>query len=439
MIKRDIPETKSDNFSLMKIICIICIVANSGYTLSTASRSISIILLGILTIIIFVAKVTRKSRYENQDGSEMIVLVLFFSIISALLINQDIKSIFEYARFIMLILCGLWIAKMLPPQMIAFYFTRIMRIITISSLIFFLIFVNFGNVFELPTIINSTGAKYYNAFVFFIQISTSLRNSAIFWEPGLYAVFLTIALVLEIIYVPKSEKNIIYIVLHVIAMITTQSTAGFFYLIIIAIFALSRKAVSSKLVILVILLCMATVFLYLKQDEIVNQLAQWSPMVFGKILDQTSSYTDRTGGPIIDAIIFVRNPLGCGLGKLTTLVKEISFDLNRLVRTRTTTLTFFFACFGVVGGLAYNFMWLFGILKQKAINGFGKILLILLFIAVATASPLYSNLSVWILIFALYGSTQENKRENINRSTHLDAITSENDTHDVIFAGHGKD
>jgi len=69
-----------------------------------------------------------------------------------------------------------------------------------------------------------------------------LRNSGAFWEPGMFAIFLNLALMINI-YINKakllSHRNIVFI----ITLITTLSTTGFIvlFLIILSTFILNKK------------------------------------------------------------------------------------------------------------------------------------------------------------------------------------------------------
>jgi len=392
------------------ILCTVCIILNSGYALATGNNKLLAISLAILTIVLFIIYIVKKKKFDIKNKTEQIVIILILSILFAFIINYDLSSFLEYLRYFMFVLSGYFVAKLITFDQFIYYFSRIMRFVAISSILMFLS-IKFGIISDLPIAENGYGVSYYNTWFFLTQVSTNLRNSAIFWEPGLYAGFLALALAFEVIFLSNTEKNFKYILFFVVAMITTQSTSGYLYLILIFILIVSKNANGFKQSLIFITAILTILYLYWNFNAVLNHLVAYSPQVFQKLQSQNLSYTDRVLNPIIDLYILLHYPLGCGIGKLTSLVQQISNDLAIMVHTRTSTLTFFFAAFGFIGGLGFNATWLYGFIKNNGLNSIRKVTLIVLFILIASSSPLNSNMAIWIMVFVFFQSVQKHVKD----------------------------
>ncbi|MBS4058263.1 MAG: hypothetical protein KGZ82_13165 [Bacteroidales bacterium] len=73
---------------------------------------------------------------------------------------------------------------------------------------------------------------YYHLYLFVIPIGETLRNSGLFYEPGRFAVFLGIALALNL-FRRKSKLFDIEDLIYIFAIVTTFSTAGYYALLIL--------------------------------------------------------------------------------------------------------------------------------------------------------------------------------------------------------------
>lgn len=260
-----------------------------------------------------------------------------------------------------------------------------------------------GVTYKLP-IVSTDMTQYYNGVVAFISTSSSIRNSSIFWEAGVFAGFLAIATFFEI-YNNIKYRNF-FIVINILALFTTQSTSGYFYIIILLILLYAKRAHSLKQLFIVIFLLIGLAYIYINYTTIVYSLAVIYPDAFMKLYIKNASFIDRTIGPIADIKAFVMSPfIGQGLGNVTEITQHLA-----AISSRTSTLTFFFAAFGIVPGILYGFSWVLGLIKLGFLNNVSKVIAILLFIIIMTTSPLNSNAAIWILMFAIL---QNHKQNNI--------------------------
>lgn len=81
------------------------------------------------------------------------------------------------------------------------------------------------------------------------KYSTIARNAGPFWEPGAFAVYIAVALVLLFLHT-RSIRNK-YILVFSLAMLTTQSTAGYLTLFIFYIWAITSSRTRYKTLVLI--------------------------------------------------------------------------------------------------------------------------------------------------------------------------------------------
>lgn len=405
------------NLSLLNIFIIICIIWNSGYTLAVASPQIAVSLLILMTVILMLKLFLNKTDIATEKLSSTLVLCLImsFAFFASMVENLEFSYYREYIRNILLIVSAYCISQLITPKQFVFYFTKTMRVVAVVSLIMFagIKYFNIGG--YLPTISTNGYNLYYNAYVFFSLVTEEAGNAGIFWEVGLYAVFLSLSLVSEIMFF----KNKFYIAIFLIALYTTSSTAAYLYAIMLVFLVVSKRGTLLRQLVAIVMIAFFATLVYINYDVIVNFLADWNPRLFEKIKLQNNSFTDRAINPIVDMKIMLEYPFfGCGVGRLTDLVVNISAGMGTKVNTRTSSLTYFFASLGLFGGIIYNYAWISGIIKTKGLTVLGKILLLVFFIMLASASPLNYNLTFWIIIFMLKRNnelyTEKACREGVN-------------------------
>lgn len=260
---------------------------------------------------------------------------------------------------------------------ISFYKNNILDFFRAISFVFFIlavvsaigfVIINVGQLIQLP-IIGTRPA--YEFGVFYAKLTYTMRNSGIFYEPGAYAQMIAVVMLFDFFLDGRkiSARIIFYAIL---AAFTVQSTTGYILVAIDFVIMFDVKSSLSqhkKILFEGCLLCAITAG-FVFQTEILNTLTQLAPDVFGKIANESISYTTRMMGPEINLRIFGENMLmGAGLSNSATIFAAYTNGM-----TRVDTITTELAAFGILGGLP-TVSLMDGILHQKSITMLSKLLI----------------------------------------------------------------
>ena len=154
------------------------------------------------------------------------------------------------------------------------------------------------------------------------------RNSGPFWEPGAFAVFLCIALILNIMTKNKiiDYKNIVFI----ITIITTISTAGFLALfVILALVYLLLKPSLKKVILLLPMIGLFT--------ALIINLPFMLPKIQNNIIIADNNNTSRFGSALSDYKLIAENPIiGYG-GNLSNMFGTTQWDSRKMHRNNGIT------------------------------------------------------------------------------------------------------
>lgn len=393
------------------LICIILILANSGYALTVGYTRFNAICSLILMIGLCFGYIKHIPKYVDLLGNEILLAFMMLCIFLAALLNLDIDSALEYFRNISIILSGYFISKLITPKEFIYYFTRSMRLIVFISLIMFML-IQYGGVL-IPVVVNGAGTNYVSIFIFSMDITNLTtgiwRNSGVFWEPGLFAGFITFALIAELFFVQEHKYKFFIILIYFLALITTMSTAAFVYVFLGIAMLFSSYSKNFGQITLVIILLIISLVMFINYENIVLYLYNWKPSMFEKIITQNISYSDRLYYPLADFAVSLQYPFGCGAGNLTNLVKDAALKWGIILYSRTSTLTYFFAAFGMLCGCVFNYYWIRGITRLNNLRFLDKLLIIVTIVIVTSASPMAFNTFLWIAVFILADTKKVSK------------------------------
>jgi|SaaInlStandDraft_6_1057023.scaffolds.fasta_scaffold30062_2 hypothetical protein len=230
-------------------------------------------------------------------------------------------------------------------------YVKIMYNITIISLVFYSLSIipPVGNyflnevapLFELPFKNASTFYKVPpNIIVFTFERSlfTDFRNSGPFWEPGGFASYLVIAILLNTIRSNRINQKINYIL--VIGVLTTFSTAGYIALFILfSGYYLIMNRLSNK--ILLFILIFFSISLY-------NELSFLKVKINNNITIAESSTSSRFGSALADYNLFIESPIvGWGRGPNRFGVNNSSYFSQ--AEHRNNGVFVLLATYGIIG------------------------------------------------------------------------------------------
>ena len=351
---RTVPEFTIAGYVLL-VAAFICLLAMKPE--ADHLDSIWVVLLGAAVVVGVMVSTLWNSGLSIDADTIRLILILFVSILMVLKVafSTFIRGFIGAMKALTLIALGVWVCVNL-----------------------------FRIELPLPEVANFRGLVYQVGILFFqsTQYMTDFgfyQCMSVFWEPGIYASFLLLAITLETCEIAERKPQ--DIILFAIAVVLTFSTAGIAMLPIALLPLLfSNKGKGSTalfwLCLVLVLVCVLNI------ETILQYLAFLNPSLFGKLvqIDLVTTAT-RLASPAINLEAWTSSPIvGLGLDGASSYY-EASMSSISSVDSMTSTTTYLLAAFGVTG-LLISVMWFVGILKMPCSSTYQKILLLLLFILI---------------------------------------------------------
>ncbi len=166
-------------------------------------------------------------------------------------------------------------------------------------------------------------------FCFHECVLTEFRNPGPFWEPGLFAVFLNLALILNLIKEKKlwTRKNTVLI----LALITTFSTAGYiaFFVLLISFYLVDQSMIKKILLTAILLPVLLTLYFSL---EFLHTKVEENISLAG------STTSSRFGSASVDFADFTQSPwIGWGRGVMRYGGRSFAFFSEDQHRNNSVT------------------------------------------------------------------------------------------------------
>lgn len=333
----------------------------------------------------------------------MVALVLVSSVL-----NNDVRSGVIYKVVLILLACAITIKWDIRTY--AYYFDKIIYVIAIISLIgFFLTFVATPLIEVLPRFVNSADTEFYNGFVFMIPtMKSGWRNYSFFREPGVYQMFLIIALVFQLGVL--NNASVKKILVYIAAIITTMSTTGYISLLFLVILFVVRRRGNNigaykKVFFILILALIVAICIY---PEVVLNMVD---TVFSKLSNLARLTTIARFGSITENFrIFKENILlGAGLTRLDELFPLYCYEAYGKINTNNTNIIMIqFASHGLFYGLLFCY-GLYGFCKKLSKNTIELVLFGLAMVSMYCGENL--TFSVLPYIIFCFGVKQTQERD----------------------------
>ena len=300
--------------------------------------------------------VGRKKQIRRQH---LFLLLLLFSCIAATMAaRREIGNgyIYKFA----LLLFAFFAAELIDIKTFARCFDQVMFVLAMISLICFALELIDHKIFSFaPRVYNSVGYGFQNLF-FYIQSDAgfSPRNYGIYREPGVYQMFLIVALLFESYFFEK--LRLAKIVVFSITLFTTLSTTGIIAYAVWVLLILAKRGTFTrkrKLWIvfggLLLGLIAAAVFH--------AQIGRLIQEVFGKMVSKNASYMAREASVTLNIRLWLTSPVfGVGIYDIEPAFKEMAFQVyGQRIDCNTNLLLLQFA----VHGTLYGALWTAGLVK----------------------------------------------------------------------------
>ena len=346
-----------------------------------------------------------------MDTAKTFGMILIFAIpFLSCIVNNEPYDNYIYRGVIML--SAAFLALVFNTKRFFEIYNKIMKFLTLWSCSVWLISVLFPTFIKMfPIISNYESRDYY--FVLFSNVSyfeNISRNLGIFREPGVYTIFLIVALIGEILILDNKRKKL-NIVLFCIGLFTTLSTAGYILLFALAAYYLFIYHDSIKESV-IILFAIVLGFLVAYQFGMLD-------MVFEKFSDGTNTYGSwfsRMSSITENIEITLANPV-FGIGRYALYDITLAVDGVYTADANTNTILIGSAAYGVVFGILTLLSCLrfsYYICKKRI---FSTIVIFLILIAALSNEDMGQNYLYYLIVFyGLFASFEdlEEKSETEN-------------------------
>lgn len=391
--------------SIAALFFTICFLLNSGYLLVIQNDLYTLIALIICGISVFIYWGVEKKEFTKKEFWIHPFTILSIWILLSIVLHFEFINWGAYFRQIFILVIAVLFATNVDFNKFIAIFLKFMTVVTIIAILVWLITNLFGISLSLP-VVNSTWEKSYfteykNGIIFFIYIHQPEKLMGPFWEPGLYASIALIGILLNGIPIDtnRPKKTLTDIALS-IGILLSFSTAGYILLIVVYIVRYLQHTSKKISILSTFLLAAVIVLLFIFQDRIISFLVTIAPNVFGKLTFENFSKSTRINGPLVDLAIYTDSPV-IGAGMQSYLKKWPVFAQLLSVESRTSTLTYFIAVYGVPGGI-YGFTIINSILHQKNTQLAVKIFVLIFFLCIVSKEPHYFNLFTCTVIAYFY-------------------------------------
>ena len=392
------PDNKLVNCCFPLLLLALQMVARStmytstflGFGLSQAVMIALVILIGIA----FLA-VNRKNLKQILTDRRML---LFAASAVILLVPMLVKRDWQLMYFTILLswFFAVFLTYFTTVQELGRWYVLIMTMLSLLSLLGLFVLKPLVLLGVLPEIrFDSPGGWHmFNFGLTFvcdknIHMDDALRAFGIFREPGLYQIFLFVAIQLNNYWVQWKKQWQMWAVDVVLfaSMLTTFATGGVLALGLYIVFLFFDKGLyrNRRLRILAVVAVIAGAVLLALA---VLWGGTWAYELIGmvaKITDKTYSYTARLDSIVADASYFFRHPVfGADLA-------EVMYS----VPNNTATSPILFAVFGIVGGIVHVLSWAALAWKKERNVLMNLLLMVILFVPFNTQNVI-ADMFFWL-------------------------------------------
>lgn len=363
----------------------------------------------------FVYFIRFKSLQEHKKQITMYCFMLMTFVIVSIVNHENTNRMINKALFMT---GGLLLCTILDFYSYSIAYRNAMLFLSISSnILWILAYIVPDLVMNLPQIENTVGVKFATIFFAGLDLRTiqtfTIRNGGIFWEPGVYQMFLNLAILFELFVEEKPRKG--YLAAYCIALLSTFSTTGyiaFFWMMLIYILFGGKNPRISKGSRWLILLPIISIVLF-----VVITGTTIGRQVFGKASNLKEGTTMvRIASFFASIEIAGMHPLrGVGMENIGDYMYQITKSSDFYygwTRQNSNTLLYQFAAHGCIfGGLFLAGTSSFGRVFKRG-NTFAFFVFILISIFYMGENLMVSILPYIIIFYGIGMSNTLNREED---------------------------
>lgn len=380
----------------------IIVGTNSNELANLISKYIPFVIVSILVCYIIFHKI------KFQFLSLIVSFAFTLGILLTLSFAQGENSLSNSMFHIAILLCGFILSTIIPFDSFFKVFEKTMFFLAVFSLIVFAIASISPSIIKLfPTFINTANDIYY--FIGFSVVKSYglvdtffLRNFGIFREPGVFQLYINIALCFYL-FSGENKKSYVHIAIYMITIITTTSTSGIFAMLILLLaFIMQRNSQNNQVKRLIVVLIVAVlVFIFSGiSDKLMYSMLKISDM-------SNASTLSRVGSLYANFDMLYSHPfIGIGQAKqmeeFPTLVAKYTGAYSV---DNTNTILYVFSCYGFSLGI----LFLIGCIRfarKFCYTKLGWIIITAFILMLLSSENIIYSYSAYILM--MYGYKREN-------------------------------
>lgn len=285
------------------------------------SQSVTPITLMFNVALVILLLLTVPSRRLSRMANEWAVLALLIVlVVISVMANGDYASLLSYARLCLTLVLAFSVCALVPVPLFAKVFVKTVVVISAVSLALFYtdLVISYSSLFP---VIEFYQNNYINAFVYLSLDGLEQRNLAIFIEPGLFQIYINIALFLVLFSGGEIKYRFAVVLLLLVTLYSTNSTTGFILgVLIVGGFAALRKTSGSSVVPVAVnfIIGASIVAGVLGSDLFVENIEN----KFAG--DSQKSFITRQNSTLIDLILIGRSPfVGGGVGSYQDSLNQL--------------------------------------------------------------------------------------------------------------------
>ena len=364
----------------------------------------------IPAVIALVIILIDRECHSLSNPQNLALWLFMFMVLATAIVNVESGTNYSYIQITTLILAAYCIVKLYSFKQMAECYLVVMTVVSVVALIGYVFHNNTSYLDFLPKVESINDMEYGVGVIYNYLTMVPDRNCGMFWEPGLFATHLTIAMMLELI--TKQRASALRIILFSICIFTANSSAGFvlWFLCLILLFIRKRNTIIGpiKNIFSVILLIIA-IGVVINFDTILSETSLGENEYFQKLYSESILDSTRSNAIGHNLELFATAPI-FGVGYVTAM-SNIAYVAD------TSTTTFLMSVFGILGS-AYTVFIIYGVFKIKKLNLLSKILVLAIILIIINKEPHHQILFTWVLIFYLAnGLSADVNSDKVNDNT----------------------
>lgn len=393
------------------VFSVVWVVVTSGGVFFISEDIVRLTLL-FNVFLVFLQFLVIGKRFYLRRGIELAVyffLVLF--VVISVILNSDYESWLTYARLLVVVAVALGTSVLVSNRVFAVCFVKTIFFLSVVSLGFYYLEI-VDNYPQFFSILDFHDKRYHNAFVYLSLDGIDNRNLGIFIEPGLFQIYINIAVFFVLYGNYFSKYKFLVVCVLLAALYSTNSTTG----LIVGLVLLAGHAVVNIFSGRLSFGAIANVAIAFSVVSLVFVSDFFSDNLESKFKgDNQKSYVTRQNSTLIDLMIVSDNLLsGGGAGRYQESIDK--FDSSGLeVDAATNTFT----QLGAIVGMPFLLLVLFRSVRYFFGLSFGllpRLLIVVVYIVSFSTEPFVLYPFFYIPVFmSSFGNMKDERRYSIVR------------------------